>query len=203
MRLRTGFVAVAVTAGMCQLAGCQVGEDGLPPGVSKVPPASGRVLAHAAAKSPPRALAQAGVTAGRQLLVRGLAYWPLFPAAAGAGGLVLGLPTRGVPFNSGRDKLAGYAIVRLSDGRATCLPQVHPAWSPGAVGGILSTAGGRVIWLEADRPPGRYQWALYAARGAHRGPGCSARAAPWPRVPGCRYRSASRDVPCAGRGLGR
>jgi hypothetical protein len=155
---------------MCQLAGCQVGGGGLPPGDSKVPPASGRVLAHAAAKSPPPVLAQAGVRAGRQLLVRGPSYWPLFPAAAGAGGLVLGLPTRGVPLGSSRDKLTGYAIVRLSDGRVTRLPRVHPAWTPGVVGGVLSTAAGRVIWLEADRRPGGYQWALYVARGSRSRP---------------------------------
>jgi hypothetical protein len=123
----------------------------------------------------PKALARLGITAGRGLRVTGQERFPLFPAAALGAGLVVGLPAAaapgggapggGAPAFSPPGGLAGYAVVRLSDGRVTPLPLVHPGWDPGLAPRPVAATASRVIWLEADRRPGGYLWVLYSAAG--------------------------------------
>jgi hypothetical protein len=108
----------------------------------------------------PKTLARLGIAAGRGLRVTGPTKFPLFPAAALGAGLVVGLPA-GPPGGG----LPGYAVVRLSDGRVTPLPLVHPGWDPGLTPRLAAATADRVIWLEADRRPGGYLWVLYSAAG--------------------------------------
>jgi hypothetical protein len=154
VRLRAGVIAVIAAAGMWQLAGCSVGFGASGP-ISYH--SIGAHAFHARAVSPPLALRRVGVTNGRALLTWGE---PLVPMAAVRGGVALGLPIGGVPFGSGRNAMAGYAVVRVSDGRFARLLTVHPSWDRG-----LTATADRLIWLEAGRQLGGYRWAVYTARG--------------------------------------
>jgi hypothetical protein len=77
--------------------------------------------------------------------------------------VVAGLPARGVPYGSERDRLAGYGVVSFSDGRLTRLPAPRQGWSVGGLGPVLEVAGNHVVWLETQRQAGGYGWALYSA----------------------------------------
>jgi hypothetical protein len=177
VRRSAGRAAVVLLAGACALAGCSSLGGQHPSAKPSSRPAR---VTQAGPFRPlmvpaPTALARLGIIAGRGLRVTGQERFPLFPAAALGAGLVVGLPAAGAPAVgapgggapafSAPGGLAGYAVVRLSDGRVTPLPVVHPGWDPGLAPRPVAATASRVIWLEADRRPGGYLWVLYAAPG--------------------------------------
>jgi hypothetical protein len=177
VRRPAGLAAVALLAGACALGGCSsLGGQHPSPRPSSRPARVTQAGPFRPFTVPaPKALARLGITAGRGLRVTGQERFPLFPAAVLGAGLVVGLPAAaapaggapggGAPAFSPAGGLAGYAVVRLSDGRVTPLPVVHPGWDPGLAPRPVAATASRVIWLEADRRPGGYLWVLYAAPG--------------------------------------